>query len=135
MTTAAIRWAGGALPHDVADSRAGVAADELESPTESKSPRWAPECVVANLLDEALRAEPDGGAVQVRVLPTATIEVIDHGLASRIGSRKNMRTFLTERQGRSGRWSWGVDFEETHRTDVRIDLRRSHAWRRRDIQD
>lgn len=36
-------------------------------------------CIVANLIDNALRAEPEKGTVQVRVKPGATIEVIDHG--------------------------------------------------------
>jgi signal transduction histidine kinase len=41
--------------------------------------RQALESVVANLVDNALRAEPEGGVVLVRVLKGATIEVVDHG--------------------------------------------------------
>lgn len=41
--------------------------------------RRAVECVVANLIDNALRAEPKGGTVSIRLDPGATIEVIDHG--------------------------------------------------------
>lgn len=41
--------------------------------------KWALECVVTNLLDNALRAEPAGGVVHVRVLESAVIEVADHG--------------------------------------------------------
>ncbi|MBM3625220.1 MAG: ATP-binding protein, partial [Alphaproteobacteria bacterium] len=37
------------------------------------------EAVVANLIDNALRAEPRGGSVAIRVNENATIEVIDHG--------------------------------------------------------
>ncbi|MCX7899391.1 MAG: HAMP domain-containing histidine kinase [Methylocystis sp.] len=37
------------------------------------------ECVLANLVDNALRAEPAGGSVIVRVSDEATISVIDHG--------------------------------------------------------
>ena len=37
------------------------------------------ECVVANLIDNALRAEPTAGTVLVRVGGDATVEVIDHG--------------------------------------------------------
>ncbi|WP_036280670.1 cell wall metabolism sensor histidine kinase WalK [Methylocystis sp. ATCC 49242] len=41
--------------------------------------RRAIECVVGNLIDNALRAEPPGGTVLVRVDADATIDVIDHG--------------------------------------------------------
>lgn len=41
--------------------------------------KWALECVVSNLLGNALRAEPEGGVVQVRILENAAIEVVDHG--------------------------------------------------------
>ncbi len=41
--------------------------------------RRAIECVVANLIDNALRAELMGGAVVVRVLVDAVVEVVDHG--------------------------------------------------------
>lgn len=41
--------------------------------------RRAIEAVVANLIDNALRAEPSGGAVIVHVGPGATVAVIDHG--------------------------------------------------------
>jgi len=37
------------------------------------------ECVIANLIDNALRAEPVGGTVLVRVNENAVVEVIDHG--------------------------------------------------------
>jgi signal transduction histidine kinase len=40
---------------------------------------WAVECVVTNLLDNALRAEPAGGAVVVRVTPDGGVDVADHG--------------------------------------------------------
>jgi signal transduction histidine kinase len=41
--------------------------------------RRALESAVVNLIDNALRAEPVGGTILVRVQPGATIEVIDHG--------------------------------------------------------
>jgi signal transduction histidine kinase len=37
------------------------------------------ECAIANLIDNAIRAEPSGGAVLVRVEPGCVIEVVDHG--------------------------------------------------------
>ncbi|WP_428991275.1 sensor histidine kinase [Methylocapsa aurea] len=37
------------------------------------------ECVIANLLDNALCAEPLGGAVQVRIDENAIVEIADHG--------------------------------------------------------
>ncbi|QGM44955.1 sensor histidine kinase [Methylocystis heyeri] len=37
------------------------------------------ECAMANLLDNAIRAEPSGGVVLVRVEPGVSIEVVDHG--------------------------------------------------------
>jgi signal transduction histidine kinase len=41
--------------------------------------RQALESIVDNLVDNALRAEPEGGAVVVRVAQGAILEVIDHG--------------------------------------------------------
>ncbi len=41
--------------------------------------RWSVESIVANLIANAVRAEPRGGAVVVRVLPDCVIEVVDHG--------------------------------------------------------
>lgn len=41
--------------------------------------RRALECIVANLIDNALRAEPEGGTVLVRAGPGGTVDVIDHG--------------------------------------------------------
>lgn len=54
----------------------------LESPSAPvlvKGNRPALEAVIANVIDNALRAEPEGGAVHVRVAEKATLEVIDHG--------------------------------------------------------
>jgi signal transduction histidine kinase len=41
--------------------------------------RQAIECILANLVDNALRAEPEGGVVIVKVGPEATMTVVDHG--------------------------------------------------------
>jgi len=40
---------------------------------------WAAQCVVRNLVENAVRAEPSGGTIIVRVLPPGLVEVIDHG--------------------------------------------------------
>ena len=49
------------------------------SPVNVHADPWALESVITNLIENAVRAEPAGGTVLVRVLPDATIEVIDHG--------------------------------------------------------
>ena len=41
--------------------------------------KWAIECVVSNLLDNALRAEPEGGVIGIRVSHDGVVDVIDHG--------------------------------------------------------
>lgn len=55
---------------------------ELEAPSEPiyiRAYRWAIESVVINLIENALRAEPENGVVLVRATAGAVIEVIDHG--------------------------------------------------------
>ncbi len=53
--------------------------EERAKPVFVLGDRRAIESVVANLIDNALRAEPPGGAVLVRVRDDALLEVIDHG--------------------------------------------------------
>jgi len=53
--------------------------EEREKPVFVLGDRRAIESVVANLIDNALRAEPAGGAVLVRVRDEGALEVIDHG--------------------------------------------------------
>ena len=53
--------------------------EERERPVFVLGDRRAIESVVANLIDNALRAEPDDGTVLVRVRDDAVLEVIDHG--------------------------------------------------------
>lgn len=55
-----------------------------------KGNRRAIECAVANLLDNALRAEPIGGSVVVRILPGPAVEVADHGPGVPAGDREVM---------------------------------------------
>jgi signal transduction histidine kinase len=55
---------------------------EFEGPSTPvivKGNRLALESVISNLIDNALRAEPTGGSVLVRVGNDAVVEVIDHG--------------------------------------------------------
>ena len=55
---------------------------EFEAPSEPvvvHGSEFALQSVVANLVDNALRAEPEGGTVNLRVGADATVEVVDHG--------------------------------------------------------
>ena len=58
---------------------AGASVLELDPRIVTRGNQRAIECVVANLIDNALRAEPEGGTVLVRVGDDAVVEVIDHG--------------------------------------------------------
>ncbi len=48
-------------------------------PVVVRGSRRALESIVANLLDNALKAEPKSGTILVRIRPGVTIEVVDHG--------------------------------------------------------
>jgi signal transduction histidine kinase len=55
---------------------------ELEQPSAPvivRADRWAVESILTNLIENAVRAEPKGGAVLVRVHGDARIDVVDHG--------------------------------------------------------
>ncbi len=55
---------------------------ELDCPSEpivARGSRRGIESVVAKLIDNALRAEPEGGTVLVRVYPHGAVEIADHG--------------------------------------------------------
>jgi signal transduction histidine kinase len=55
---------------------------ELDCPSEpivARGSRRGIESVLANLIDNALRAEPEGGTVVVRIHPDRAIEIADHG--------------------------------------------------------
>lgn len=50
--------------------------------------RWAVESVVTNLIENAMRVEPNGGTVIVRVSASATVEVVDHGPGIALADRE-----------------------------------------------
>ncbi|MBM3564273.1 MAG: HAMP domain-containing histidine kinase [Alphaproteobacteria bacterium] len=50
-----------------------------DEPVFAKGIRWAMESVMTNLIENAVRAEPPGGTVIVRLSKDAAIEVVDHG--------------------------------------------------------
>ncbi|MBM3551205.1 MAG: HAMP domain-containing histidine kinase [Alphaproteobacteria bacterium] len=61
------------------------------------------EAIVANLIDNALNAEPEHGAVMVRVDRNATIEVIDHGPGIAVEDRQAIfEPFWRKREDASG---------------------------------
>lgn len=65
--------------------------------------KGAIEAVVANLIDNALRAEPPGGSVAVRIDENATIEVIDHGAGVAENDRQTIfEPFWRKSEGASG---------------------------------
>lgn len=61
------------------DNGRDIELDGPPTPVIVHANSWALESVITNLIENAVRAEPPGGTVLVRVLPGATIEVIDHG--------------------------------------------------------
>ena len=61
------------------DNGRDVELDCMSSPVMVRANDWALESVITNLIENALRAEPVGGTVLVRVLSGATIEIVDHG--------------------------------------------------------
>jgi two-component system OmpR family sensor kinase len=62
--------------------------DAPEDPVTVRGNARAIECVVANLIDNALRVEPVGGTVIVRVTADAVVSVTDHGEGVDPGDRE-----------------------------------------------
>jgi signal transduction histidine kinase len=56
-----------------------IAFEAPSVPVAASGYKWAIESVVANLIENAARAEPAGGVVLVRVAPDATVAAVDHG--------------------------------------------------------
>jgi signal transduction histidine kinase len=63
----------------VIKSRRNLEFDDSPSPVSVRGNPHALESVIANLINNAIRAEPERGTIAVRVLPSAAIEVVDHG--------------------------------------------------------
>lgn len=62
--------------------------DAPSTPIVVKANRRALESVIANLIDNALHAEPDRGIILVRLRQGATLEVVDHGVGVPEGERE-----------------------------------------------
>lgn len=60
-------------------ARRQIVLEAPPSPITIKGNRSAIESVIANLVDNAVRAEPDGGTIIVRVDQRGSLDVIDHG--------------------------------------------------------
>ena len=112
---------------------------ELNAPTapiSGRIGRWELECVVGNLIDNALRAEPQNGCVIICLGADRTIEVTDHGEGvaaersrSRFSSPSGARAM--RRQARASASPSSGRSVETAR---RANFRRGDAGRRRDVQ-
>jgi signal transduction histidine kinase len=83
------------------------------APTLVEGDKWALECVIANLLDNALRAEPEGGVVEVRVLPTAAVEIVDHGAGVPPAERERIFEPFWRRDARSKGVGLGLAISKT----------------------
>jgi len=68
----------------------GVSFESDRSPVLVRGNRRAIECVVANLLDNALKAERKGETIFVRVGADATIAVVDHGEGVSVEDREKI---------------------------------------------
>lgn len=63
----------------VLESKRRIEFESPPTPVVVRGSRPAIESIIGNLINNALRAEPQGGTVLVRVGPGAIVEVIDHG--------------------------------------------------------
>lgn len=72
------------------ENRRLIELDCASEPIMVRGNRRAIESIVANLIDNALRAEPDDGVALLRVDADATVEVIDHGEGVAWEDRENI---------------------------------------------
>lgn len=63
----------------IVDSGRAIALDPPAAPVIVRANGQALECMVSNLINNALRAEPVGGTIELRVRAGARLEVVDHG--------------------------------------------------------
>jgi signal transduction histidine kinase len=77
----------GYLPLAIESDRS-IEFDACRTTVVVRGNKRAIECIVANLIDNALRAEPEGGTVTVSVRGDATIIVEDHGVGLEPGDRE-----------------------------------------------
>jgi signal transduction histidine kinase len=63
----------------IVDSGRNIAFDPPPAPVFVRANQPALECIVSNLINNALRAEPVGGTIEIRVRSGAFVEVADHG--------------------------------------------------------
>lgn len=69
-------------------SRREIALEAPAAPVYVRGNGSAIEAVIANLVDNALRAEPEGGTVYLRVTEDASLDVVDHGKGVERGDRE-----------------------------------------------
>lgn len=72
-----------------------------QEPIFIRADKWAIECVVSNLLDNALRVEPEGGVIEIRVSQNGVIELIDHGEGVAETERERIFEPFWRRDGKS----------------------------------
>ncbi|OAI28414.1 hypothetical protein A1351_11960 [Methylosinus sp. R-45379] len=61
------------------DAKKEIELDAPEAPVMIRGFPWAIESVLGNLVENALRAEPEGGTVMMRVGADARVIIVDHG--------------------------------------------------------
>ena len=76
----------------VIENKRQIEFDAALSSLNVRANRRAVECIFANLLDNALRAEPEGGSVLVRIDRSGATDVVDHGA----GVDKDAREMIFE---------------------------------------
>lgn len=69
-------------------ARRTIVLEAPQEPVMVQSNRSALESVIATLVDNAIRAEPEGGTVTVRVTPEPQLAVIDNGSGVATGDRR-----------------------------------------------